>query len=112
MGVCPKHCPATDLTVPVVATASVAIGVGAAWFAVTYAVVLAVGAVAVVVAAVALQVILRRHTVVRLPQRAAVAGPIRSHALDAARQRAAITAAPSRVLEGVVITDDRVEVRR
>jgi hypothetical protein len=108
--ICHAHCPDEGELAAVVVPAVIAAAVGAvAWFVIEYAVLLAVGAAGVVVATVALQVVLRRHMVLCLPVRAAVAAPIQSPALAAARQRAAISARSSLVLEGVVIPD-RIEV--
>jgi hypothetical protein len=112
--ICHAHCPdeggLAAVVVLAVIAAAVAAGLAVAAFVIEYAVVLAVGLAGVVVAAVALQVVLRRHMALCLPVRRAVAAPIQSPALTAARQRAAVMARPSRVLEGVVV--DRIEVQR
>ena len=114
MGFCGKHCPSSsspDLSGVAVVAAGLAGAAAVVWWLVTYAVVLAVGAAGVVVAVVALQVVLRRHMVLCLPVRAAVAAPIRVPAVTAARAAMAIEARPSRVLEGVVVAEWQ-EVRR
>ena len=111
-GICP--CPncrrGTGIGLVVAAAVVVAAVLAAVLWVIEYAVVLTVGAAGVAVATVALYRLALRHTVLSGPVRRAVAAPIQSPALTAARQRAAVMARPSRVLEGVVV--DRIEVQR
>lgn len=86
-----------DLTVPVVAAVGLAVAAGVAWFAVTYAAVLAVGGAGVVACVAAMQAVLRRHVVLCHPGRPPV------------RQRP--RAAAERVLEGTVVRELSGEVR-
>jgi len=103
---------AVDLTVPVLAGAGVCAAAGVAWFVVSYALVLAAGAAGICLLLLAgLVWLVRCHTVLCVPVRAAPPVAIRSPRELPERQLAAIVARSPVVIPGVVVSE-RQEVRR